>query len=428
MLPPVAGRLAADPVKIEQATVYRRDTRGASFRTVGWFSRPATPPAPPLEAAAATVALATGLARPAFGTVWGTGYGRMAPVEFAPATDVWSRDVAMSIPTISRARDLICSAVAGLPLTLWTVSFDTDRGDVHRRLPPPPWMTRPDPDRTRQWLLAWTCDDLLFSGRAYWRVIDRTADTYPSKFRYMAAGDVSVDNDGRVRYLGKEIPATDVIEFLSPLDGLLYASSRPINIALNLEASAERFSSCEVPAGWLEQTDNSEPLEAAELAEMAATFAAARLSRTTAALNPYVRYHESTMDPSRLQLVEARLHQRGELANAANIPAYFVSAPAGTGMTYMNAAQAKQDLIDFGAMPHVQTIEQTLSGPNVTPRGQAVRLDVNAWLRNPYTAGEPSANDMEIAYDTADQAAADPPPAGPGRPRDVDGRNEGTPP
>ena len=135
------------------------------------------------------------------------------------------------------------------------------------------------------------------------------------------------------------------------------------------------------------------------------------------------------MDPSRLQLVEARLHQRGELANAANIPAYFVSAPAGTGMTYMNAAQAKQDLIDFGAMPYVQAIEQTLSGPNVTPRTQSVRLDVNAWLRNPYTpGGEPSPNDMQYAYQTppTPPSPAAPDTPSPGRPRDIDGDNEGT--
>ena len=385
---------------------------------MGLFNRPR----PATLEAAGRVALAT----PNTHATWGVGYGRMAPVEFAPPGDVWSRDAAMSVPTISRARDLICSAVGALPLTLWTVSFDAARGDVQQQTPPAGWMTRPDPDRTRQWLLAWTTDDLLFSGRAYWRITDRYATSYPSKFRLMPAADVGIDSNGIIRYRGHIVPAGDVVEFLSPLDGLLYAGSRVIQIALNLEAAAERFSTAEVPAGWLEQSENSEPLPADELAELAASWSAARLQRTTAALNPYVRYHESSMDPSRLQLVEARLHQRGELANAANIPAYFVNAPAGTGMTYMNAAQAKQDLVDFGAMPFIQTIEQTLSGPNVTPNQQAVRLELNAWLRNPYTpADNASPNDMQIAYSTPSGAPGS--GGSPGRPRDIDGLNEGTP-
>ena len=69
----------------------------------------------------------------------------MAPADFAPIGDLWSRDAAMSVPAISRARDLICSAVGGLPLTLWTVTFDADRGDVHKRTPPPTWFARPGP-------------------------------------------------------------------------------------------------------------------------------------------------------------------------------------------------------------------------------------------------------------------------------------------
>ena len=118
----------------------------------------------------------------------------------------------------------------------------------------------PDPDRTRQWLLAWTCDDLLFTGRAYWRITDRNADTFPTAFTLMPSGDVAIDAHGLIRYLGDVIPPADVIEFLSPTDGLLYASARVIQIAINLENAAERFSTAEVPAGWLEQSENSEPL------------------------------------------------------------------------------------------------------------------------------------------------------------------------
>lgn len=307
----------------------------------------------------------------------------------------------MSVPAISRARDLICTAVGALPLTLWTTTFNAaTRENVEQRVPPALWMARPDPNRTRQYLLAWTADDLLFYSRAYWRITGRYADTFPAAFQWMPAADVHVDDrTGRVRWGTTDIPPADVVEFLSPIEGLLYIGQRAIAIASNLDGAAERFSHTEIPAGWLEQTDNAEPMTAEELAATADSFQTARIGRTTAALNPFLRYRESTMDPSRLQLTEARMHQRGDLANVANIPAYFVGAPAGTGMTYTNAQQAKQDLLDFGAMPYLQCIEQTLGGPNVTPRGQFVRLDANAWLRNPFQpAGvAPQPNDMQIA-------------------------------
>ena len=113
-----------------------------------------------------------------------------------------------------------------------------------------------------------------------------------------------------------------------------------------------------------------------DLLVQVAGFAAIRAANTIAGLNELVECQESTMDPNRLQLTEARGYQALELARIANVPPYLVGAPTGTGMTYQNAVQARGDLIDFGAMPYINCIEQTLSGPNVTPAGQVVRLDV----------------------------------------------------
>lgn len=371
--------------------------------------------------AAGTVALAA-LTRPTFSSGWGVGISRLTPAEFpVPPIDVWSREAAMSVPTVSRARDLLCSAVGALPLTLWNVNFNDTGPPIEQQIPPAAWMARPDPNRTRQFLLAWTVDDLLFLARAYWRITSRYADSYPATFEWLPAADVNIDHSGKVSYLGQTIDGNDIIEFLSPLDGILYTGWRSIQTALNLEGAANRFSTAEIPAGWLQQRENSEPLDSTELAEMASEWQAARASRTTAALNPFLEWHESTMDPDRLELTASRGYQSLELARLANIPPYLVGAPAGTGMTYQNTAQAKADLVDFGIAPFTGCIEQTLSGPNVTPRGQFVRLDLNAWLRNPFVpnASAPSPNDAQIAFNP------DTPPApsnGPGRPRQSDGQ------
>ena len=124
---------------------------------------------------------------------------------------------AMSLPTISRCRDLICSR--GRPRCRSPPGVSTDRRPTGRdRVTAPRWMERPDPDRTRQWLLAWTVDDLFFYGDAHWLVTARYAgnDDYPSAFRRLYPGELGVDDDGRATVNGQPVDPRDIVEFLSP--------------------------------------------------------------------------------------------------------------------------------------------------------------------------------------------------------------------
>jgi hypothetical protein len=367
-------------------------------------ARAARPPSAAVHAAAGRVALAQ--RGPTARLPLAVGGENLVPV--TPFTDpystLWGRDAAMSLPTVKRARDLICTAVGALPITGWTIDYSAAPA-VEQQVPIRSWMQRPDPSRTRQWMLAWTVDDLFFYGCAHWQIRDRYADTFPSRFERVLPGDLMVDErTGTVTVTGSEVDPVDVVEFLSPIDGLLDAGYRAVSIALQLDDAADRFAGTEVPAGWLQEQDGGEDLSSSELAEQARTFAQARRENTTAAVGKYFRYEEASYDASRMQLVEGRTYQALELARLGNVPPYLVGAPAGTGMTYLNAEQAKADLIDFGALPYIGTIEQTLSGPNVLPRGNFVRLDLNAWLRNPFTTtgpagtAEPSPNDMQVAF------------------------------
>ncbi|MGA1649782.1 MAG: hypothetical protein ACO39Y_10305, partial [Ilumatobacteraceae bacterium] len=75
-----------------------------------------------------------------------------------------------------------------------------------------------------------------------------------------------------------------------------------------------------------------------------------------------------------------RQYQALELARLANIPPYLVGAPTGTGMTYQNALQARQDLYLFGAKPYLDCLQETLSGNNVLPAGKHVEFDLDDYL------------------------------------------------
>ena len=357
---------------------------------------------PTITAAAATLAVAP--ARGHGSTPFpGWGFGpALEPFTVPPeAAYWWDRSAAMSLPTISRCRDLIVSAVAALPFTFWSIDR-TAVPEVATQIIAPTWADRPDPDRTRQWVLAWTVDDLMFYERAYWLVTRRGADSFPSAFRRLEPGTVHVGTDGTVTVDGNgTTDPRDLVVFESPLEGLLSNGYRAISIALQLDGAADRFAANEIPAGVLEEQDGGEDMSAEDLTDLAESFTAARSVNAVAALNKYIRYREIPVNANDLQLVEGRTYQALELARLGNVPPYLVGAPAGTGMTYLNGQQAKADLIDFGAAPLIGCIEQTLSGPNVTPRGQAVRLDQDAWLRNPFTTVEAPAPPTAEAVPTA---------------------------
>ena len=314
---------------------------------------------------------------------------------FMTYTTDFSRQQAIQIPTISRARDLICSMVGCLEIHQYAKQWmDDDYEDMD--LPDDVWFHQPDPNVTRNFMLSWTTDDLMFYGRAFWVVTSRLGNGFPNAFTWIPAANVQTRDQGgplwygpskEIYFNGYRLEPNDVVQFISPIQGLLTMGARSIRINTNLDTSAERFARNQTPAGVLKQTEG-EPLSGEELSEMAAAFAAARNNNAVAALNQYVDWKESYMDPSKLQLTEARTYQALEMARIANIPPYLVGAPSGSGMTYQNALQARQDLYLFGAKPFIECIEQTLSMNNVTPRGRYIYLDVEAYLEEYQNAPE----------------------------------------
>jgi phage portal protein BeeE len=296
-------------------------------------------------------------------------------------------DAALSVPTISRSRDLICSMIGCLTLKQYALQYNgEDMEKVY--LPPDTWFQQPDPNVTRNFIMSWCANDLLLYGRAFWAITARLGNGFPSAFTWIPAGDVTtLDQSGpqwfgpsqQVYFQGKQIPSDELVQFLSPSPGIIYSGARAILTARRLDISAERFAINEVPAGYLKQT-GGEPMTATDLAELASAFAQARQTNTIAALNEYVDFKQSDMDPNKMQLTEARTFQALEMARVANIPPYLVGAPTGGGMTYQNALQARQDLYLFGAKPIIEAMQQTLSMNHVTPRGRYIEFDVDSYL------------------------------------------------
>ncbi len=305
-----------------------------------------------------------------------------------------ARNRAMSVPTISRARDLMASVLGCMQLKMYNEIWN---GDEMEKVPlaPRTWLRRIDPILPNSFIMSWTFDDLFFFGRAFWYITSRTADGYPASFTRLPAAMVNtLDQAGpvwfapskEITFQGGALNPDDVIQFLSPIQGIVYMSEKAIATALQLEAARFRNSSSAIPAGILRQT-GGEPLSAQELADLAAAFNAARATNQTAALNEFVTYTETLTSPDKMLLIESAEFQAMEMARLCNIPPYLAGVSVGS-YSYQSSAEARMDLWTFGVRAYADCIAGTLSQNNVLPNGTYVEFDVEDYLKGEYSMSD----------------------------------------
>jgi organic radical activating enzyme len=305
-----------------------------------------------------------------------------------------ARNRAMSVPTISRSRDLMASVIGCMNLKMYTEMWN---GEKMEKMPlaPRTWLRRIDPSVPNNFLLSWLFDDLFFFGRSFLYVTSRTADGYPASFTRLPAAMVqTLDQAGPVWFApskdivfnGGGLDPNDVVQFLSPIQGIIYMSETAVATALKLEAARLRNSSSAIPAGILSQT-GGEPLSAQELADLAAAFNAARETNQTAALNEFVKYTETATSPDKMLLIESAEFQAMEMARLCNIPPYLAGVSVGS-YSYQSSAEARMDLWTFGVRAYADCIAGTLSQNNVLPNGTYVEFDVEQYLSGEYSMSD----------------------------------------
>jgi hypothetical protein len=305
-----------------------------------------------------------------------------------------ARNRAMSVPTISRSRDLMASVIGCMNLKMYTEMWN---GSEMEKMPlaPRTWLRRIDPSVPNNFLLSWLFDDLFFFGRSFLYVTSRTADGYPSSFTRLPAAMVqTLDQAGPVWFApskdivfnGGGLDPNDVVQFLSPIQGIIYMSETAVATALKLEAARYRNSSSAIPAGILRQT-GGEPLSAQELADLAAAFNAARETNQTAALNEFVTYTETLTSPDKMLLIDSAEFQAMEMARLCNIPPYLAGISVGS-YSYQSSAESRMDLWTFGVRAYADCIAGTLSQNNILPNGTYVEFDVEQYLTGEYSMGD----------------------------------------
>ena len=303
------------------------------------------------------------------------------------------RAAAISIPAISRARDLLASVIGCMPLRAYSEMWN---GEEMERvyIAPRSWLRRPDPTVPYNFLMSWTFDDLYFYGRAFWYITSRTADGYPASFSRLPAGSVTTTDmagpvwfapSKEVYFQGGQIDPANLVQFLSPTQGMVYSSQAAIETAIKIQDARARNASSSIPAGVLRQT-GGEPLSAQELADLAAAFNTARATNQTAALNEFLTYEPTTMSPDKMLLIESANYSALETGGRiGNVPPYLIGVSTGS-YSYQSSQQARMDLLFFGVKLYADAIAETLSMNNVLPNGTFVAFDYESYLEENYLA------------------------------------------
>jgi HK97 family phage portal protein len=294
-----------------------------------------------------------------------------------------TREQAMSVPSVARARNIICSTIGSLPLETYN-HFTKEHLDPNRVI------MQPDPRIAGSAIYAWIAEDLLFHGVAYGQVLDSYAASDNSRIRAwtrVSPDRITYNTNAAqteiTEYLidGMHIPATGVgsIIVFSGLDeGVLNRAGRTIRAAQELEKAAELYAKEPVPTMVLKS--NGTNLTPERITKLLESWKVARSTRATAFLNADVELTALGFDPAKLQLNEARQYLATECARAVGIPASFLSAET-TSMTYSTTVMERKALIDFSLRNIITPIEQRLSAADFVPNGVEVRFDIDDFLR-----------------------------------------------
>jgi HK97 family phage portal protein len=285
-----------------------------------------------------------------------------------------SRKDAMSVPSVARARNLICGTVASIPLEYYSKAT----GEV---IAPPRWISQLAKNQPSFVTLTWIVDSLLFYGISYLRVTERYAeDGRPSAFEWVANARVTFTTDLEgimvTQYYidAAPIDMNDIITIQGFDEGVLERASRTIQSAIDVERAAAQNSANPQPAGFLK--NSGADLPAAEVSGLLAAWKRARQNNSTAYLTSTLDYSPVAFSPKDMMYNEAVQNLSTQIARAMNVPAYYLSADQNTTMTYANVQDERKQFYALSIEPYIQAIQSRLSMNDVSTTGHSVRFAV----------------------------------------------------
>jgi HK97 family phage portal protein len=300
--------------------------------------------------------------------------GENLPSLYSSLTLRVSRKDAMSVPSVARARNLICGTVASIPLEY----YNKRTGEV---MAAPRWINQLSKNQPSFVTINWLVDSLLFYGVAYLRVTERYAeDGRPSAFEWIANSRVTYTTDLEGIMITQyyvdiqPISMNDIVTIQGLDEGVLERAGKTIQSAIDINRAASISAATPMSSGILKNTGADLP--PAEVSGLLAAWKRSRQNNSTAYLTSTLEFQSTQFSPKDMMYNEAIQNLSTEIARAMNVPAYYLSADQNTTMTYANVTEERKQFFALSIEPYIQAIQSRLSMDDISTAGHEVRFAV----------------------------------------------------
>jgi hypothetical protein len=313
---------------------------------------------------------------------------------FGASATYATREQALQVPSLLKARNLICENIAKNPLEAWR---GTDKLPDRNQ---PTFLYRTNSGFGPYMRMLMTVDDLMWSGFSLWAVVRGSDNSIldgvrvdPRLWQFDIAGAVQV----RTSLTGEWYYPADgaVILFTGPHEGILKLGSRQIRAAIDLDDAWIKRVKYPIPVVELHSRDANNPASPAEVKQATKDYLNARRSEEGAL----------TYTPASLELIThgdkaTDLYESGrnalvlDFARMTGIPATMLDASQVTGsLTYKTDETSRNGFIDLSLDMWANPIKDRLSQDDVVPRGQRVEFNRANMLSVPAPATGPATQD-----------------------------------
>ncbi|QFG13033.1 portal protein [Gordonia phage Schiebs] len=288
-----------------------------------------------------------------------------------------TRDAAMRVPSVARARLLIVGSIAPLPLVATAGGVEVPDQ--------PGFLTRTDGPVSPFHRMLWTIDDLLFYGWSLWAAQRDDAGNVAAADR-VPFDDWSVTGAGEVQVNGRVVSSRDVILIPGVSEGLLTTGVDAIRHARALNRAAGKAADNPSAQIELHQTGGA-PMTDDAIKALVASWVAARAGENggVAFTNQSIEVKEHGAFDAHL-LVGGRNAATLDIARATGIPAGMLDASLdNASMTYANTESRNAEFVDRCLLPYMAAVAARLGMDDVVPAGVAVEFDTSTFTTTPAT-------------------------------------------
>lgn len=285
-----------------------------------------------------------------------------------------TRKEAMSVPSVARARNLICGTVASIPLEY----YNKKTGEV---IAAPRWINQLSKSQPSFVTLTWMVDSLLMYGVCYLLITERYAeDGRAASFEWIANNRVTFTTDVEGIMIeqyyvdASPISMDDIVTIQGFDEGILERGARTIQAAIDVERAAAVNSANPQPAGYLR--NNGADLPPNEVQGLLAAWKRGAQNNSTRYLTSTLEYNAVAFSPKDMLYNDAIRSLSTQIARLCNVPAYLLSSEDNQSMTYSNVQDERKQFYALSIEPYIQAIQARLSMDDISTAGHEVRFAV----------------------------------------------------